>query len=157
MKRRSFFRWVLICVATALCLALAALWAVSGRYWVFFSIGRTLTCYIDRGVVTIENMRDAVGFACDENQGTSLPRFTRGDGWQRISKSWRGPMIDVVAVALVATALLWLWPTRWRRGPGTCRECGYNLTGNVAGRCPECGTACEVAGTVSPPKATGSP
>jgi len=21
-----------------------------------------------------------------------------------------------------------------------CRECGYNLTGNVSGRCPECGT-----------------
>jgi hypothetical protein len=23
---------------------------------------------------------------------------------------------------------------------GTCRVCGYNLTGNVSGRCPECGT-----------------
>ncbi len=27
-----------------------------------------------------------------------------------------------------------------RHGPH-CRECGYNLTGNVSGRCPECGTA----------------
>ena len=24
--------------------------------------------------------------------------------------------------------------------PPTCVECGYNLTGNVSGRCPECGT-----------------
>jgi len=24
---------------------------------------------------------------------------------------------------------------------GCCRICGYNLTGNVSGRCPECGTA----------------
>ncbi len=23
--------------------------------------------------------------------------------------------------------------------PGTCTECGYNLTGNVSGVCPECG------------------
>ena len=24
--------------------------------------------------------------------------------------------------------------------PGFCESCGYNLTGNVSGRCPECGT-----------------
>ncbi|MBI5764999.1 MAG: hypothetical protein HZA51_15895 [Planctomycetes bacterium] len=23
---------------------------------------------------------------------------------------------------------------------GSCQSCGYNLTGNVSGRCPECGT-----------------
>lgn len=25
--------------------------------------------------------------------------------------------------------------------PGTCAKCGYNLTGNTSGACPECGTA----------------
>jgi predicted RNA-binding Zn-ribbon protein involved in translation (DUF1610 family) len=25
--------------------------------------------------------------------------------------------------------------------PPSCHVCGYNLTGNVSGRCPECGTA----------------
>ena len=30
---------------------------------------------------------------------------------------------------------------RWRRARrGGCRKCGYNLTGNVSGRCPECGS-----------------
>jgi hypothetical protein len=30
---------------------------------------------------------------------------------------------------------------RWRRRRrGLCLRCGYNLTGNVSGRCPECGT-----------------
>ena len=28
---------------------------------------------------------------------------------------------------------------RKRRPPGHCVQCGYNLTGNVSGRCPECG------------------
>ena len=29
---------------------------------------------------------------------------------------------------------------RRRRPPGTCSQCGYNLTGNSSGTCPECGT-----------------
>ena len=29
---------------------------------------------------------------------------------------------------------------RWRRASwGECQGCGYNLTGNISGRCPECG------------------
>ena len=45
------------------------------------------------------------------------------------------PLIGLAAV----TAFLWyrdrLIP------PGCCKECGYDLTGNVSGICPECGTA----------------
>ena len=33
---------------------------------------------------------------------------------------------------------------RWRRRyKGLCLKCGYDLTGNVSGTCPECGTAVE--------------
>ena len=28
---------------------------------------------------------------------------------------------------------------RGRHPPGHCQQCGYNLTGNVSGKCPECG------------------
>lgn len=28
----------------------------------------------------------------------------------------------------------------WRKARNCCEECGYNLTGNRSGRCPECGT-----------------
>jgi len=51
----------------------------------------------------------------------------------------RLPFWPVVAAAAGGT--LWLW---WRSRPyppGCCRVCGYDLTGNVSGRCPECGTA----------------
>lgn len=30
--------------------------------------------------------------------------------------------------------------SEWKRRPGFCRKCGYNLIGNVSGACPECAT-----------------
>ena len=29
------------------------------------------------------------------------------------------------------------------RPDGSCSDCGYNLTGNTTGMCPECGVRCE--------------
>jgi hypothetical protein len=37
----------------------------------------------------------------------------------------------------------WCWMIRRRRIRGGCGACGYDLTGNVSGVCPECGTAVE--------------
>jgi hypothetical protein len=42
-----------------------------------------------------------------------------------------------------ATALL-VWRRRRRHPPGHCAMCGYNLTGNVSGVCPECGEPVEL-------------
>jgi hypothetical protein len=51
-----------------------------------------------------------------------------------------------VPLWMVAAAAAVL-PVRWlvlfrrrRRPPGSCATCGYNLTGNTSGVCPECGT-----------------
>ena len=89
-----------------------------------------------------------------------LPTFTwfRGpaDDWMKVyrqvctpepSGEWkwkqelllqtRIPFWCLFVVAALPTALLW-----WRdRGypPGHCQKCGYDLTGNVSGVCPECG------------------
>ena len=41
---------------------------------------------------------------------------------------------------LVPTALLWWHDRRYRFPSGHCNKCGYDLTGNVSGRCPEGGT-----------------
>jgi hypothetical protein len=60
---------------------------------------------------------------------------------------WRNvgaPHWAVAFVLLAAGA-----PCLYRRKPlepGRCRRCGYNLTGNTSGVCPECGTA--VAATI---------
>ena len=46
----------------------------------------------------------------------------------------------------IPTAILWYW-SFGRVRTGACVSCGYNLTGNVSGICPECGT--EIAGVKS--------
>jgi hypothetical protein len=93
-----------------------------------------------------------------------------GPGWsvQRVNNSWtdlRGwgefatlprcygaawpmryvtlPLWIVLLLAGVPAALLW-WQDPRRIPLGHCR-CGYDLTGNVSGHCPECGTAVEPA------------
>jgi hypothetical protein len=59
--------------------------------------------------------------------------------WELAIPYWSG---------LLVSALYPLWSTyrgpirRWRHGRrGCCRKCGYDLTGNVSGVCPECGRA----------------
>jgi hypothetical protein len=48
------------------------------------------------------------------------------------------PFWMILGVAAGVTVLFWLRP--WHRPlPGHCRGCGYDLTGNTSGVCPECG------------------
>ena len=42
---------------------------------------------------------------------------------------------------VVPPAVLLWWLDRPRIPPGHCQKCGYDLTGNVSGKCPECGAA----------------
>jgi hypothetical protein len=44
-----------------------------------------------------------------------------------------------VFIAMMVYPLLPFVVKRGRRKRGLCVRCGYNLTGNVSGRCPECG------------------
>jgi hypothetical protein len=57
---------------------------------------------------------------------------TWNPGWEINVPLWM-PLL----LAAGATALLF-WRSR-RRYPGYCVRCGYSLTGNTSGVCPECG------------------
>lgn len=50
------------------------------------------------------------------------------------------PLWFPLAVLGIPTIWLWYADHRWRP-PGHCRRCGYDLTGNVSGVCPECGAS----------------
>ncbi len=64
-----------------------------------------------------------------------------GQGWlHRRDRYVFVPYWIPFALFAIPTAWLW-WRDRHRRiPPGHCQKCGYNLTGNVSGRCPECGS-----------------
>lgn len=62
-------------------------------------------------------------------------------GWPRIV-----PMVILGGVGGFGfAAVLWIVQRHlmqrylWQRLPHLCNQCGYDLTGNTSGRCPECG------------------
>ena len=63
---------------------------------------------------------------------------TKGFRWSIGLPMWA---LFVVFTAYPASALVRGFVRGWRRRKlGLCLKCGYDLTGNVSGVCPECGT-----------------
>ena len=60
-------------------------------------------------------------------------------GFDQTGLWWAGLMF-VMAGSYCLTARRLYVRRRWGR-EGRCIKCGYDLTGNVSGRCPECGEA----------------
>lgn len=71
------------------------------------------------------------------------PNFWTWNEWRPLPVA-RGPVSFLVVpmwvpLVLIAVPSLIAWRSTTRR-PGHCRKCQYDLTGNVSGVCPECGT-----------------
>ena len=65
-----------------------------------------------------------------------------------LARALPSPWKSVVGAGLVAAGLCLLYLVERpalgreeRRRRGLCVRCGYDLTGNVSGTCPECGTS----------------
>jgi hypothetical protein len=65
--------------------------------------------------------------------------------------------VSAVSALLLAASIV-AWRGRRKPNKGHCQHCGYDLTGNVSGVCPECGTGItsDHAPSNNPPPASRS-
>jgi hypothetical protein len=71
------------------------------------------------------------------NSSSLQPQWWRGGS--STTTFLRVPLWMPFSVIALPTVVLWWLDRRRRSLPGHCQNCGYNLTGNVSGICPECG------------------
>ncbi len=143
-RRRRVLKWAEL----AVCLLIVVAWGLSlGWVVTFCGDGWCLAC--SRGFFAV--------IACpafsEDGWGLEAPPAPNdarsGFGWPWYSSDKTGeiplrggglPLWMPLAFVAIPTAVLF-WHDRRRIPPGHCEKCGYDLTGNVSGRCPECGVA----------------
>jgi len=153
-RDRPAVRWL----ATVATMAFVALWIVAGYSpasvlhgdrnfclsqgcleWLIPEHSTWRSTFSDDTLVPIPTVFDA---------GLRWPNMRRAPGWgtQVVLPLW-----IPAAIAALASAMFWqrraiiAWRSRSEGRAGYCRQCGYDLTLNVSGTCPECGVACEKA------------
>jgi len=157
MQRRSRLRRVLKWLGTVMCLLLIAasvLSALEGVYFLWIPHSSSSTSWV------IHSRLSSGRLMFDVSHGPHYPAkwswgslsmrsrwVSRWTWWCRpfyykVQGGSRSltiiiPLWIPVLATLIPTALLWY---RDRPPPGHCRKCGYDLTGNESGVCPECGT-----------------
>ena len=156
MARRSRVRRIAKWAGTCLSFLILAIWGLSyaeqGR--VFWAIGRCYVAIGNGGVGLYWWLPDSTPPHHASNEDLAFvscqleliaargwrPTLERGTwGGGVYSRLWMPTMLFAIP-----TAVLWIIDRR-RIPPGHCRTCGYNLTGNLSGRCPECGSAASAA------------
>ncbi len=137
-RARRVVKWAgLLC-----CVLLVAAWGVS-LFWYFGYVGVTGIRYLAQGGAYITHHPPG----SQTGIGWKFQRVEFGCMWwpaHRVDfglSKWWIPLWIPLLLAGLPTA--WLWMRGRRPPPGYCMECGYNLTGNVSGVCPECGTEIE--------------
>ena len=141
IRRRSRVRRIAKWTGLVVCVVIVAAWVVSLSRLIAYSFGFVAVGLVFGGL-SIQPMNSGfVGFfqgRYSANYVLLIP--------QRQELTAPVPYPGV-SIPLWIPFLLIAIPTviAWRRGRppphGHCKNCGYDLTGNVSGRCPECGEA----------------
>jgi hypothetical protein len=173
LTRRWRVRTVLWHIGALLCFTLIAARCVSIRWVVLWHATTAAPC------VDVELERGGVSLTVYWNDFSNRPQAATPSGarvtaWAFHPAKWM-PSYDAVKVPqrwagqfpypwlytnvwlplwcpllVLALPTAWLWRGDRVLGPGHCRQCGYDLTGNVTGRCPECGTPTRGAEVAAP-------
>ena len=148
MSRRHRIRRIAKWVGLVMCVLIVVAWGVSLR-WEAFYVGDGWRSYCGGGCLGISSCsaHDGDGWILepylgDVGLGFIWPKYVSNKtGKYPYTLVILPPWILLPAFA-IPTAIL-LYRDRRRIPPGHCQKCGYNLTGNTSGKCPECGTACD--------------
>ena len=132
---RHRLRKLILITGTLLSLLIVAAFVVSGWWRVWFQFD-TFGITIANGSVGIQ--RGHAGWFEGPVKLEWFPSMHRWNFWSFRQSRWlHFPLYPVFAAVAIPTLLAWrFWPKPVK--PGHCR-CGYDLTGNESGTCPECG------------------
>ncbi len=155
-RTRRVLKWVGLvgCVVTVLVFAATWVWSARFFWWAGPDVRRIDTYPGNLRYVSIYDLKESQSFP-RADQGLSIthvlppqrnmrnlarwPTLTSRYHFATGTSGWTVlvPLWFVFLMFAAPTAILWY---RDRRPPkGHCQACGYDLTGNVTGVCPECG------------------
>lgn len=136
--------WTLTVVVAALVLTMVAstwldVYIYDGEYVTGLNHGRVVRTSIPARLQVMVGSEWDWGLSlCDGVPGWSwVPSINR---WPDGRLEFSCPVYIPLALVVAPTSVLWWYHLR-RRATGCCVSCGYDLTGNLSGRCPECGEA----------------
>ncbi len=127
-RLRTFTLWT----GTSLCVLIAALFVVSASWGIVIRLPGWVVFLLAGNAMFEVEMMSAPVFIERHSGGLS-----RWNNWAAGSQRVWLPLYALFAAVAIPTLLVCrFWPKPIK--PGHCR-CGYNLTGNQSGVCPECG------------------
>ncbi|MFH1747662.1 MAG: hypothetical protein ABIG44_11525 [Planctomycetota bacterium] len=145
-RRRPILKWSAT-IAAVVALALTVL-----SFWLDFMVWTPrLRVGVCLGVVRVVRVDGLRTLSYDTLLAVEVSRagpwsVNNDPGWSTLptykwlQNGWRldVPVWPFIVLPGVLAGWIW-WRERHRPGPGCCEHCGYNLTGNLSGRCSECG------------------
>jgi hypothetical protein len=141
MPRRSRLRRIAKWTGLAVCVVLALLWGGSlfaTVEWVDTLGEERIAWGSGRVLLTLQDFERIPICARYSGFHELQARWSLSWWWSSRRISATIPLWLPFLLVALPTAFLF-YRDRRRPGPNHCQQCGYNLTGNLSGTCPECG------------------